>query len=33
VMDPEVGAVHSQALGFNGEVNGLQKHVSSGARL
>jgi len=25
VMNPEVGSVHSQALGFHGEVNGLQE--------
>jgi hypothetical protein len=33
VMNPEVGSIHSQALGLHGEVNGLQKHISRGPRL
>jgi hypothetical protein len=31
VMNPEVGSVHSKALGLYGEVNGLQERV--GRRL
>ena len=29
VVDPEICAVHADALSLDGEVDGLQKHVSS----
>jgi hypothetical protein len=28
VMNSKVGPVHSQALGLDGKINGLQEHVS-----
>jgi hypothetical protein len=33
VMHTEVGSVHSQALGLDSEVNGLQQRVSRRLRL
>ncbi len=33
VMNAKVGTVHYQAFGLDGEVNGLQKHISCGPRL
>jgi hypothetical protein len=32
-MNPEVGSIHSQALGLNGEVNRLQECVGRRLRL
>src|SRR5208282_6243962 len=33
MMYAEIGSVHSEALGFHGEIDGLQERVSRGARF